>query len=344
MEPGYSTVDVVERDERAPESYRSGGIAALIPAYNEERFIGSLVIAVRSFVDYVVVVDDGSADRTATIARAAGAIVVQHLGNQGKAAAVNTGFSYLRQLRPRAIVMLDGDGQHRADDIPAVLEPVLAGEADVVVGSRFRELKSDIPLYRQLGQHGLNLVTNATSGVRLSDTQSGFRAFSAAALEQLCFSKAGFSIESEMQFLLRDHRLRVVEVPIQVRYAEPAKRNPYRHGMQVVNGVLQLVGQTRPLLYFTSFGLATLAAGLLLGAYIIHIYAHTQNLAIGYGLITVMLCVVGVLLLFAGIILHSTRAMLLELRASLAERITQLQRREPTFITGQDETRLNEKC
>ena len=115
---------------------------ALIPAYNEERFIGSLVLAVSDYVDIVVVVDDGSQDRTAEIARKAGAVVVEHSGNRGKAHAVNTGFAYVRELNPTALVMLDGDGQHCADDIPAVLEPIQHQTADVVVGSRFLEVKS----------------------------------------------------------------------------------------------------------------------------------------------------------------------------------------------------------
>src|SRR5919205_783580 len=115
--------------------YRSlGGTVALIPAYNEERFIGSLVLTVQPYVDQVVVVDDGSHDRTAEIAQRAGATVVRQVMNQGKAAAVNAGFNYLRQLNPAAVVMLDGDGQHRADDIPIVLEPIVNGEADLVIG------------------------------------------------------------------------------------------------------------------------------------------------------------------------------------------------------------------
>lgn len=340
MQPMTITADTVERSNCLAEADGCDRIVALIPAYNEERFIGSLVIAVRPFVEFVVVVDDGSADRTAEIARAAGAIVVQHNVNQGKAAAVNTGFDYLRRLNPRAIVMLDGDGQHRVDDIPAVLNPVLADEADVVVGSRFLAVKSEIPIYRQVGQHGLNLVTNFSSGVSLSDTQSGFRAFSREALERLSFSKAGFSIESEMQFLLRDHKLRVVEVPIQVVYAEPPKRNPYKHGMQVVNGVLQLVGQSRPLLFFSTTGLAILACGLGLGLHITRIYAQTQILAIGYGLITVILCVVGVLLLFAGIILHSTRGMLLDLQLNVVEHVSRPLSREDIVVFGQEEITL----
>lgn len=297
-------------------------VVALIPAYNEERFIGSLVLAVRSYVDQVIVVDDGSHDRTAEIARTAGAFVIQHEVNQGKAAAVNTGFKHLRRVKPAAVIMLDGDGQHCADDIPQVLDPIINDEADIVVGSRFRDVKSDIPAYRQVGQHGLTLATNLTSGVWVSDSQSGFRAFSKRALEHLSFSQGGFSIESEMQFLVRDHQLRVVEVPIKVIYAEPPKRNPVKHGMQVLNGILQLVGQARPLLFFGVIGLLTFLSGALLGLYIIDIYVRTRDLAIGYGLVTVVLCVVGVLLLFAGVILHSTRGMLLEFRNSVIERLT----------------------
>src|SRR5689334_19403099 len=105
----------------SPTYTQRAATVALIPAYNEHRFIGSMVLAVRQFVDLVVVVDDGSSDNTAEIAQRAGATVVQHTVNQGKATAVNTGFSFIRQLCPQAIVMIDGDGQHCAHDIPTVL-------------------------------------------------------------------------------------------------------------------------------------------------------------------------------------------------------------------------------
>jgi glycosyltransferase involved in cell wall biosynthesis len=297
---------------------------ALIPAYNEERYIGSLVLAARAYVDQVVVVDDGSNDRTAEIARLAGATVVQHRANQGKAAGVNTGFAYLRQIKPRAVVMLDGDGQHCADDIPQVLAPILDGAADVVVGSRFKDVHSEIPAYRQVGQHGLTLITNLASGIHISDSQSGFRAFSAEALEQLFFGQSGFSIESEMQFLVREHKLRVAEVGIKVVYAEKAKRNPVNHGLQVVNGIMRLVGQTRPLLYFGLTGLGLALIGMSLGLYVVDIYSRTAELAVGYALLTVMLCVIGMLLLFSGLILHSTRGMIVELRRSVMSRTEQL--------------------
>jgi glycosyltransferase involved in cell wall biosynthesis len=295
------------------------GLVALIPAYNEARFIGSLVLSVRNHVTTVVVVDDGSTDETAEIARRAGATVIQHQTNQGKAAAVNTGFRYIRQLEPQAVVMLDGDGQHRADDVPAMLAPIISDSADLVVGSRFLQVKSVIPVYRQVGQHGLTLATNFASGVSLSDSQSGYRAFSRKALELLRFGQQGFSIESEMQFLAGEHKLRIVEVPIQVCYNEPAKRNPMTHGIQVLNGILRMIGQIRPLLFFTLLSLPVLIGGTLLGLYVIDIYIRTRQLAIGYALITVLLSEVGMLLFFTGIILHSTRGMILDLRHSLSE-------------------------
>ncbi|GAC1383657.1 MAG: glycosyltransferase family 2 protein [Herpetosiphon sp.] len=294
---------------------------ALIPAYNEERFIGSVVLTALSYVDLVLVVDDGSYDHTAEVARKAGATVLRHETNIGKSAAVNTGFTYLRALGPTTVVMLDGDGQHSADEIPVVLEPVLNGRADVVIGSRYLGIKSDIPDYRKVGQYGLTLITNFASGVHITDSQSGFRAFSPQALNNLLFSQGGFSVESEMQFLVNEHKLRLAEVPINVTYAEPAKRNPVRHGMQVVNGILRLVGQIRPLLFFGVSGLMLILLGTLLGLHIIDVYAHTKTLAIGYSLITVLLCVVGVLLSFVGVILHSLRGMLIELRKSLIGRL-----------------------
>jgi glycosyltransferase involved in cell wall biosynthesis len=301
---------------------------ALIPAHNEERFIGSLVLSVRPFVDAVIVVDDGSADQTAEIARRAGAIVLRHQINQGKAAAANTAFQHARQLAPRAVVMLDGDGQHCAEDIPAVLAPVLDDAADIVVGSRFLSVRSDIPAYRQVGQHGLTLLTNLASGVPISDSQSGYRAFSARALEALTFGQGGFSLESEMQFLASELRLRVVEVPIKVIYAEPAKRNPVSHGMQVVNAVLRLVGQKRPLLFFGFSGFATLLSSIVLGFEVVNIFAQTRQLATGYAMLTVMLSLIGIVLLFAGIMLHSVRGMMVELRQRLIERLAAPQQRQ----------------
>jgi glycosyltransferase involved in cell wall biosynthesis len=288
-------------------------VVAIVPAHNEERFIGSVVLKTRKYVDEVIVVDDGSSDGTAEVAEAAGAIVIRHERNQGKGAALNSGFGKARDLGPEAIVTLDGDWQHLVDELPLVVAPVLEGQADVVVGSRYLENNSGVPLHRILGHRAFTFLTNLVSGVHVTDSQSGFRAFSPRAAAAAEFSSAGFSVESEMQFLARQHQLKVVEVPITSRYQDKAKRSVVGHGVRVLNGILQLVGQHRPLLFFGVPGLAGLLIGVAWGIWVVAIYRRSQTLAVGYALISVLLTTLGSWSLFTGIILHSLRALLLEL-------------------------------
>ncbi len=290
-------------------------VVALIPAYNEERCIGSVVLRAREFVDAVIVVDDGSCDATARIAEAAGATVIRHKTNSGKGQALTTGFRAARALRPEVLIVLDSDGQHKPDEIPLLLEAMAVQGVDMVVGSRFRDQEQldKIPGGRRIGLRAVTTMTNVFSGVAVTDSQSGFRAFSSRALNLLTFRGAGFSVESEMQFLARTHNLSVAEVSISADYDDPAKRNPVVQGFDVVNGVLRLVGQTRPLLFLGGPGVVVLLTGLFMGLFVVSIYASSQKLAVGYALISVLCVVVGALSLFSGIILHSTRALLLSL-------------------------------
>jgi glycosyltransferase involved in cell wall biosynthesis len=197
---------------------------AEIPAYNEQRFIGSVVLQTLQYADTVIVVDDGSTDDTAQIAKAAGAQVVRHPHNQGKGIALNTGFSAARALDPQVVVTLDADGQHLPEEITRVVAPVLEDRADIVVGSRYLESKSKVPLHRVWGHKAFNLVNNLASGVSLSDSQSGFRAFSPSALRAISFRSNGFTVESEMQFLAQKHALRLSDIPITIQYHDKPKR------------------------------------------------------------------------------------------------------------------------
>jgi glycosyltransferase involved in cell wall biosynthesis len=292
-------------------------VVAVIPAYNEERFIGSVVLKVRRYVDEVIVVDDGSSDDTYDVAACAGATVVAHACNQGKGQALNTGFRKAIEFDPVAVVTLDADGQHLPEELDHVLKPVLRDEADIVVGSRYLERTSDVPRHRVMGHWAFNALTNVTSGVKATDSQSGFRAFSRRAVERLAFSSAGFSVESEMQFLAADLGLRFVEVPITIRYPDPPKRSVIAHGMMVLNGTLQLVGQHRPLLFFGVAGLVILLTGIAWGAWVLRIYSVTSQLAVGYALVSVLLTILGSLGLFAGVILHSVRGLILDYLRSL---------------------------
>lgn len=295
-------------------------VVAGIPAYNEGRFIGSIVLSLRPLVDTVLVVDDGSRDNTAAIAEAAGAAVVSHPKNLGKGHALNSIFTKARELDPDALVVLDGDSQHRVEELPEILRPILEGEADIVVGSRYIRSSGDVPAIRRLGHTAVNIMTGAAAGLMLSDSQSGFRAFSRRAIEVLHFKADGFAVESEMQFLARDFGLRVKEVSISSVYHDPPKRNVLQHGTVVLNGLIRLVGQHRPLLFFGVSGLLMLVLGLWLGSRVVIIYQETRVLAIGYALITVFLGIVGTVSLFTGLMLHSIRALILDLKEEQLQR------------------------
>src|SRR5262245_3312134 len=213
------------------EAAGSSKVLVIIPAYNEERFIGSVVLKVRQHAENVIVVDDGSTDGTAEIAQAAGAVVVKHPVNKGKGAALNTGFQRARQLEPEVVVLLDGDGQHLPEEVPILIAPVLRGEADIVVGSRYLQKHSRVPAHRVWGHQAFNWLTNLISGTRVTDSQSGYRAFSARALELISFNSESFSVESEMQLLARQHDLRLAEVSVTIRYPDKPKRSVIGHGL-----------------------------------------------------------------------------------------------------------------
>lgn len=289
-------------------------VIAIVPAFNEERFIASVVFQTRPFANEVVVVDDGSTDRTAELAEAAGATVLRLDVNAGKAAALNAGFAYAKAQDPDVVVCLDGDSQHEPSEIPALVSPVLDGDADVVIGSRFLSTRSPIPAWRKVGQHTLTAMTNGMSGTNVTDSQSGFRAFSPTAVRSLRFASSGLSVESEMQFLFEPAGLRVAEVPISVRYQDGPKRNPVVHGMQVIDAMVSLVARRRPLLFFTGPGVALALVGTMFGVRVASVMSRTGDLLVGTAMLTVLLLVVGLLLGVTGIILHSVGHLIGRLR------------------------------
>lgn len=288
-------------------------IAVIVPAYNEERFIGSVVLKTLKYADIVLVVDDGSTDGTADIAAAAGAEVIRHSHNMGKGAALNTGFSWARTQDVDVVVTIDADGQHFPEDLPAVIQPILANQADIVVGSRYLQVDWDVPRHRVLGHHVFNAVTNQLSGVKVTDSQSGFRAFSCRALMTISFASEGFAVESEMQFLAREHDLRMREVPVTIKYLDKPKRPVISHGLMVLNGILRLMGQHRPLLYFGAPGVLLQLVGLFGFIQVADIYYATQTMPVPVTLISGLALLLGTLAFFTGLILHSMRGLLLNI-------------------------------
>ena len=285
-------------------------VIAAIPCFNEERCIGSVVLKTKKFVSSVIVIDDGSTDATAEVAEAAGASVHQHDRNRGYGAAIHSALEKGKQLGADVLVIIDGDGQHDPKDIPKLVKPLIDGEADVVIGSRFLGQGKKPPFYRRVGQRVLTTVTNVGSGQKVSDSQSGFRAYSSKALNALNLAEDGMSVSSEMQFAIGKSGLKVKEVPIDVTYEGKAKRSPVEHGIGVLSRVLVLFSLRQPLLLFGLPGLALLVGGLVLGARVLAVYSNTHELAIGNGMITILLCLSGLLALFTALMLQAMKELL----------------------------------
>lgn len=289
-------------------------IIVVIPAYNEEKNIAKTIKNIQRIADMIIVVDDGSKDATAEIAEREGAIVVQHRVNRGKGQALTTGFKKASELHPDVVVTLDADGQHIPVQMLNVMAPILERRADMVVGSRYLDDTSDVPMHRVWAHWGFNLITSQTSGVSLTDSQSGFRAFSARALEFLSFKSNGFSVECEMQFIANDHNLRTEEVPITILYTDAPKRPAFQHGLEVLQGLLRLVGQYRPLYYFGAPGAFSIALSILILVLQPTLLATSHTLAMAMAFVSALLLIGGTLSSFTGVVLHSLRAMRLGLQ------------------------------
>lgn len=285
----------------------------VIPAYNEELTVGSVVALAKKFGD-VLVVDDGSMDRTSEIAREAGAIVIRHERNMGKGYALSTGFEYALSKDYDVIVTLDADGQHNPDEIPSLIEPIVKGEADLVIGSRYLNgSKKEIPVYRRFGLWVLNKSTKAAVGVDL-DSQSGFRAMNRKALEKLELNSTDYSIETDMIVKAKEEELRIREVPISVRYDVPRKhkKNPLSHGLGVLASIVSMIGYKRPLLLFGILSLISfIAAGILTYLALEPYYRDGRvylTQAIGAGIFVI----IGIQLFVAGLMLNMLAKMVRE--------------------------------
>jgi glycosyltransferase involved in cell wall biosynthesis len=197
-------------------------VFAVIPAYNEASRIGETVERVRSRVDEVIVVDDGSNDGTAAVAREVGIRVVEHGLNRGQGAALRTGNEAALRLGADIVIHVDGDGQHDADCIPRMIEPLRSGQADVVFGSRFLgEAPQGMPFRRRVLLILARLFNTFVMGIprRVTDPQSGMRAMNVTALQAADFRQDRMAHCSEILRLVTRSNLRWVEVPIRVRYS-----------------------------------------------------------------------------------------------------------------------------
>ena len=192
----------------------------VIPAFNEEKSVGKVIASLRK-ANYknILVVDDGSGDKTFEVAQKAGAHVAQHVINRGLGGALGTGIQAAIQLGADYIITFDADGQHAVQDIEKIMKPLRAKKADVVVGSRLINPKG-MPVHRRVGNWGLNVITYSLFGVWTTDSQSGLRGFSRKAAQKINISTNRMEVSSEIIKEIGRNKLRFKEVPIKAIYTD----------------------------------------------------------------------------------------------------------------------------
>jgi glycosyltransferase involved in cell wall biosynthesis len=294
------------------EIVRPRGLCAVLPAYNEELVIGSVVLRTKQYVNRVIVVDDGSSDRTAEVAKLAGAEVIHLEHNTGKAYTILLGLQRAREGGCTVAIMLDADGQHDPKEIQRVAGLVSAGKADLVIGSRFLKKNGGIPVYRQLGQKTLDLFTNMGAKTKVTDSQSGFRALSRKALDNLDFKSDGYNIESDMIAHFATLGLSILEVPISVNYDVPNKhkKHPLTHGVGVLTRLVNLIGYKRPLLLFGVSGTFFVILGIVIGFLAFNEYYTTAKFPFAMSMGSMLLLIMGMLMVIAGLLLNTLLAMM----------------------------------
>ena len=281
-------------------------IIACIPAYNEERTIARVVVEAQRYVDKVIVCDDGSTDLTGEIARRLGAEVIKHEKNMGYGAALRTLFKRAREINPDVMVVLDADLQHNPGDVPRIIEPILRGEGDMVIGSRFLAGGNvEAPRYRVGGIKLITKIAKTVSYREVTDAQSGFRAYGRRAIHSIMPSEQGMGASTEILLQAKENGLKIVEVPIKINYKveKPSTQNPIIHGLDVVLSIVKQMSIRRPLLFYGLPGTLAMMIALFFWIWTIQTFTATRQIITNIALIAVASTIIGLMLLTTAIIL-----------------------------------------
>lgn len=287
-----------------------------MPAYNEGHVIADVIQGCKKYVDNIFVVDDGSLDNTAEVAESMGAFVERHKENKGYGAALKSCFRLAREFNADAMVIIDADGQHNPDDIPKLLEP-LEHDVDIVIGSRFVNGNGkNVPKYRKIGMKFLDSATNLATGLDVTDSQSGFRAYGKKAIENIRIREDNMSAGSEILLQVKDHNLKFTEVEINCRYdiEQCSSQNPLVHGSTVMLNILHSMNTRRPLYYFTVPGIMLTTIGIFMGIILLRYLNLVGTLGLESTFLFILVILVGIFLTFTGIILDSFSKMICQLQ------------------------------
>jgi len=280
---------------------RKKSIVICIPAYNEEKTIAKIIIDAKKFSDKIIVVDDGSTDYTPKIVKELGVMLIQHKTNLGKGDALTTGFKRALIFSPDIVVTIDGDGQHDPSFIPSLIEPILKGEVDVVIGSRSKNTK--MPAYRKKGLELINALNKKAGKLKINDTQSGFRAYSKVSIQSIAKEKFdSYSADFEIIEAIAKNGFGIKEVPIQIKYDgldNTSKKNFLTHGGELILSSIFMIISRRPILYLALPGTILLIIGLIFGLQTISLFNESRYFSIPMSILGGSLVILGSMFIFS---------------------------------------------
>jgi len=278
-----------------------------IPAFNEEKNIAAIITKLADITDTIIVCNDGSSDLTSDIAEKMGAFVINHEKNLGYGAAIRSIFLKAKELNGDILVTFDADGQHRIEDIEKVTKPIIDQEADLVIGSRFLdESEKEVPRYRKVGIKVITKITNASIKKQLTDSQSGFRAYSKKVLAELNPSELGMGISTEILIKASSKNFRITEVPIKILYAgDTSTHNPVSHGSSVILSTIKYTSIEHPLKFYGIPSMILFIIGISFTYLSAEYYAEIGRLNTNLTIIAAGTVLIAVVLLITSILLYS---------------------------------------
>jgi glycosyltransferase involved in cell wall biosynthesis len=289
-------------------------ILVCIPAFNESKNIVEIINKSKKYADGVIVYDDGSTDDTSELAKTAGATVIKSPKNTGYGTAIRALFQAAKDQNAGIMITLDSDGQHNPDHIPRLLEPLRTQNFDIVIGSRFlsKDDKEKVPRYRSFGIKTITKLTQSASHSGLTDSQSGFRAYSKNALSKINLFEDGMAVSTEILLRASEKKLLTIEVPITVNYdiKDTSTHNPMTHGIGVLYWVFQFVSLRHPLAFYGIPGIVMLGIAAFFLKNALNLFSKTGYVSTNMILLAVGIAVVGVILLATAAIVYTLIALL----------------------------------
>ena len=277
-----------------------------IPAFNEEKNIGKVIVTLKKITNDIIVCDDGSNDLTKEIAEGLGAKVISHTKNMGYGEAIKSIFNEAKKKEADILVTFDADGQHRPEDIMSLTKPIIDQEAEVVIGSRFLKNETNMPKYRKIGVKVLTKVTNMSIKENLTDSQSGLRAYQKKVLQNISLTDSGMGISTEILIKSHQEEFRIVEVPIQILYGkDTSTHNPVSHGTSVLLSTIKYTSIQHPLKFYGVPAIIFLIVGLSFLIWTFQIYAEETRVVTNIALVGMGSLILGVILMISAILLYS---------------------------------------